>query len=160
MSLYTKLAEVEGKIAAVEERLGLPQRRYLLVRHSTLNTTTRLVEITDTLILPRPYAVNISPRFANLQVSIEGADSIYLSVNDLQVEIPRTFTKSLFLPSAPTRAIFILEPPVNNNQVVYSNPTTKEINGVKPYKLLALMENDPTLWKIILRRESDSKKTT
>ncbi|MBD2168058.1 hypothetical protein H6G04_27105 [Calothrix membranacea FACHB-236] len=160
MSLYTKLAEVEGKIAAVEVKLGLPQRRHLLVRHKTLNTTTRLEEITDTLILPQPYVVNISPRFANLQVAIEGADSIYLSVNDLQVEIPRTFPKSLFLPSAPTRATFTLEPPISNNQVVYSNPTTKVINGVKTYKLLALMESDPTLWKLVLRKESDNKNFT
>lgn len=160
MSLYTKLSEVERKIAAVEVKLGLPQRRHLLVRHKTLNTTTRLEEITDTLILPQPYVVNVAPRFVNLDVSVEGANSVFLSINDLQVEIPRTFPKSLFLPSDPTRATFALEPPVSNNQVVYSNPTTKVINGLGAYTLLALLENDPTLWKLIFRKQLDSNNFT
>ncbi|AFY49002.1 hypothetical protein Nos7524_3202 [Nostoc sp. PCC 7524] len=156
-SLYQKLSQIEGKMAEIDIRLGIPQRRNLLIRHQSLNPTTRQLEIVDTLVQPKPLITSIPPKFVNLPVSIEGADSIFLSINDIQVEIPRTHPKRLFIPEGNTRAIFILEPPISNNQVVYINPATKTINGADIYRLVVLMENDPTLWKLILRRDKDKK---
>lgn len=158
MSLYAKLAKVEEKVAFIEGNLGLPQRRNLLVRHQVLNTNTRQVVITDTLLSPKPYIATIPPRFVNLPVAIEGADSIYLSVNDLLVELPRTFPKSLFTPGGNTTVRFVLEPPISNNLVVYTNPTTKTIEGAVYYVLAVLLDDDPTLWKLILRKNKDDKK--
>lgn len=158
MSLYSKLAEVEGKVAQIEDKLGLPQRRNLLVRHEAYNHSTRLATITDTLISPKPYITSISPRFANLPVGIEGSsNSIYLAISDLQVEVPRTLPKNLFIPVVDTTIHFVLEPPVNNNQVVYSNPTTKEIDGAVFYTMVMFMDDDPTRWKLILRKLRDSR---
>jgi len=159
MSLFDKLAIIEKKIAEIEaDKLGLPQRRHLLVRQTITNHAARTSETVDTLILPKPYIVNVSPRYVNLQVNIEGADSIFISVNDLQVEIPRTFPKSLFLPES-GKSTFILEPPVSDsNQIIYSDPSTKAIAGASFYSLVFLSEDDPTRWKLILRKEIDRKK--
>ncbi|MBD2196610.1 MULTISPECIES: hypothetical protein [Calothrix] len=154
MTLYQKLAEVEGKMAEVEVKLGNPQRKHLLVRHQIFNQSTRVLDITDTLILPKPYITFVSPKLAAIPIAIEGAEKmISLYITDIQVEIPRTFPRSLFEPPNNIRPLFILEPPVSNNQVVYTNPTTKEISGAGFYKMMMLMDNDPTLWKFILRKE-------
>lgn len=159
MSLFQKLAIIENKIAAVEGKLGLPQRRHLLVRKKITNHINKTEEIQDTLILPQPYIINVSPKFVNLQINVEGADSIGISINDLQVEIPRTYPKTLFLSETSTKSTFILEPPLNSsNQIIYSNPSTKVIAGASFYNLLFLSEDDPTIWKLILSKEIDSKK--
>jgi hypothetical protein len=156
MTLYQKLAEVESKVAGIEVALGIPERRNLLVRHQILNQTTRVYDYTDTLILPQPYITSVPLRLVNLP--IEGANSITIQINDIQVEIPRTFSKSLFTPEEnTTTARFILDPPISNNQVIYTNPTTKTISGATFYRMIMLMDNDPTLWKLILRKEKDSK---
>ncbi|WP_427162625.1 hypothetical protein ACQFX9_14380 [Aliinostoc sp. HNIBRCY26] len=156
--LYEKLALVENKLAKVDEKLGLPQRRHLLVRHNIYNTTTKRLEPVDTLIIPKPYITSVSPRFANLQVAVEGADSIFLSINDIQVEIPRVYPKSLFTPGGNNKVRFVIDPPVSeNNQVIYSNPTTKAIDGVDFYKLVFLSDSNPTVWNLILQRERDRK---
>ncbi|BAY64984.1 phage tail sheath protein fi-like protein [Calothrix brevissima NIES-22] len=89
MTLYQKLAEVEDKISSIEVKLGLPQRKHLLVRHQTLNqNNVRL--ITDTLILPKPYITNISPRFANLQVAFEGVDGLGMRVINSLLDTPNS----------------------------------------------------------------------
>lgn len=161
MTLFSKLAVVENKLAGIEaDKLGLPQRRHLLVRHKTHNTTTRTETIEDTLIIPKPYITSVSPRFANLQIAIEGANSIFLSINDVQVEIPRVYPKSLFTPSGNTKVRFgfVIDPPVNNsNQVIYSNALTKDIEGVDFYKLVFLSDSNPTVWNLILQKERDTK---
>lgn len=157
MNLYQKLATIESKVAGIESKLGLPQRRHLLVRQLITNHTTKTQETVDTLILPKPYITTVSPRYVNLQVNIEGADSIFISINDLQVEIPRTYPNTLFsLPGSKTS--FVIDPPVDsNNQIVYTNPSTKALGKVSFYTLSFLSENEPTIWKLILRKEKDSK---
>ncbi|MEH1966752.1 hypothetical protein [Nostoc sp.] len=158
MGLYDKLAQIEDKLSGVEVKLGLPQRRHLLVRTYSYNTSSRLEITTDTLILPKPYITLVPPRYANLQVSIEGADSVYISLNDVEVEIPRTKSKTLFIPNGNPRTEFIIDPPVNNfNQIIYSNSSTKELAGASNYKLIYLSEKEPTVWKLILRKEADSR---
>jgi hypothetical protein len=158
MTLYQKLAEVESKVGAIEVRLGLPERKHLAVRQRVFNTSTKVYDVVDTLIIPQPYITSVPPRYSNLQVSIEGADSVYLSINDLMVEIPRTYPKSLFIPEGNTSARFILEPPVSNNQIVYSNSNTKTIDGVRFYRNITLFDNDPVVWKLILTKEKDTPK--
>nr|WP_322686612.1 hypothetical protein [Nostoc sp. DedQUE07]MDZ8133233.1 hypothetical protein [Nostoc sp. DedQUE07] len=81
MNLFEKLAKIENKLATVEEKLGVPQRRYLLVRHRITGTG---LSIEDTLINPKAYITSVSPRYINLQIGIPGADSIYINVNDLE----------------------------------------------------------------------------
>lgn len=158
MGLYDKLAKIEDKISDIETKLGLPQRRHLLVRTYSYNTSSKRQITTDTLILPRPYITLVQPRYANLQVSIEGVDSVYISLNDVEVEIPRTHPKTLFIPNGDARAEFIIDPPVNNfNQIIYSNPSTKALAGSSNYKLIYLSEKEPTTWKLILRKETDSR---
>jgi hypothetical protein len=158
MGLYDKLAQIEDKLAQIEVKLNLPQRRHLLVRKYSYNTSSKIRVTTDTLILPRPYINPVSPRYANLQVSIEGADSIYISLDDVEVEIPRTKPKTLFIPDGDDRVEFIIDPPVNNfNQIIYSNPTTKALAGTSNYKLIYISEKEPTTWKLILRKETDNR---
>ncbi|MFS0515142.1 hypothetical protein ACEYW6_10515 [Nostoc sp. UIC 10607] len=156
MNLYEKLAVIESKVGAIEVKLGVPQRRHFLVRTYSLNPSLKTRIITDTLITPRPSINSVSPRYANLQVSIEGADSIYISLNDIEVTIPRIYPKTLFIPNGDDTTEFIIDPPVNNfNQIIYSNPTTKTLVGVSKYQLIYLSENDSTVWKLILRRDKD-----
>jgi len=157
MTLYEKLAEVESKIGAIEVKLGLPQRRNLIVRQRVLNTTTNTYNEVDTLILPQPFITSVPPRYANLQINIEGSsNALYLSINDLIVEIPRTYPKSLFAPEVNTNVRFILDPPVTDNQVVYTNPSTNFISGAKFYRNITLIDDDPVIWKLILVKEKDS----
>jgi hypothetical protein len=159
MSLFTKLAEVENKLAKLETSLGNPQRRHLLVRQTITNNATRTTSINDSLILPQPYITTVSPKYTNLQIAIQGADSIFISINDIQVEIPRVYPKELFFSDSYTKSTFVLDPPLDsNNQIVYSNPLKKELAGHYFYKLIFLSENEPTVWKLILTREKDIKK--
>ncbi|MBD2515193.1 hypothetical protein H6G93_09265 [Nostoc sp. FACHB-973] len=157
MTLFQKLAQIEDKIGKIETYLGVPQRRNLLVRQVETNRNNRVTTTIDTLLQPRPYITSVSPKLANLQVNIEGADSVFLSTDDIQVEVSRTIDKTLFIPTGNIRNSFILEPPVVNNLVVYSNVSTKEIAGAKFYKLIALFDSDPVVWKLILRKEKDVK---
>jgi hypothetical protein len=158
MGLYDKLARIEDKLAQIEVSLALPQRRHLLVRTYSYNTSSKRQVTTDTLILPRPYITLVQPRYANLQVSIEGSDSVYISLNDVEVDIPRTHPKTLFIPDGNPRTEFIIDPPVNNfNQIIYSNPSTKALVGTSNYKLIYLSEKEPTTWKLILRKETDNR---
>lgn len=158
MKLYQQLALVENKIAKIEGALGLPQRRHLLIRHQTYNTTTKTINIVDNLVIPKPYITSVSPRFSNLQISVEGADSIFISINDMQVEIPRLYSKSLIAPSGNTKSRFVIDPPVdNNNQIIYSNPSTKDLGAVDYYRLIFLSENNPTAWNLILTKDKDRK---
>lgn len=157
MTLYEKLAQVESIIGEVEVKLGLPQRRHLIVRQRVFNSTTRIYDEVDTLILPQPFITSIPPKYANLQINIEGSNnSIYLSINDLMVEIPRTLPKSLFLPDGNANTRFILDPPVTNNQIVYTNPANNSIDGAKFYRNITLIDDDPVIWKLILVKEKDS----
>lgn len=158
MPLYQKLAEIESKMAGIEVKLGHPSRRNLLVRNKLYNQVTKLEEIEDTLILPRPFINPIPPRYVNLQVSIEGVNSVFISINDLEVEIPRTIPKTLFLPEGKGRVVFIIDPPLNeDNQIIYTDPSTKTLVGYSTYKLLFISEKEPSVWKLILSKNIDNK---
>lgn len=159
MTLFSKLAEIENKLARLEIKLGIPQRRHLLVRQTITNVTNRTTSVYDSLILPQPYITTASPKYSNLQVAVQGADSIFISINDIQVEIPRVYPKSLFTLDSFTKTTFVVDPPLDSdNQIIYSNPTKKELAGHYFYKLIFLSENEPTVWKLILTRERDMKK--
>jgi hypothetical protein len=161
MSLFNKLAEIENKLAKLEVGLGNPQRRHLLVRQTITNITNRTTVVNDSLILPQPYITTASPRYTNLQVAIQGADSIFISLNDIQVEIPRVYPKSLFLSDSYTKSTFVIDPPIDSaDQIIYSNPAKKELVGHYFYKLIFLSENEPTVWKLILSRERDMQKAS
>jgi hypothetical protein len=157
MNLYEKLAKIENKLALVETSLGVPQRRYLLVRHTITDPVTRIPSIEDTLINPKAYITSVSPRFVNLQIAIPGADSIYVSINDLQVEIPKVYPITLFKPEGKTRAMFILDPPVTYGTIVYSNPTTKAFDNPKVYSLIYVDDTQSTVYKLILTGQRDKK---
>ncbi|MFN6486290.1 MULTISPECIES: hypothetical protein [unclassified Nostoc] len=157
MNLYEKLAKIENKLSLVEDKLGVPQRRYLLVRHTITDPITRAPNIEDTLINPKAYITSVSPRFVNMQIAIPGADSIYVTVNDLEVEIPKVYPITLFKPEVKTRAIFILDPPVTYGTVVYSNPTTKSFNKPNIYSLVYANDTYSTVYKLILTEQRDKK---
>ncbi|MFN6460554.1 MAG: hypothetical protein RMZ41_001735 [Nostoc sp. DedVER02] len=157
MNLYEKLAKIENKLAQVEADLGVPQRRYLLVRHIVTDPITRAPSIEDTLINPKAYITSVSPRFVNMQIAIPGADSIYVTVNDLEVEIPKVYPITLFKPEGNTRAMFILDPPVTYGTVVYSNPTTKSFNKPNIYSLGYVDDTQSTIYKLILNGQRDNK---
>jgi hypothetical protein len=155
MNLCEKLAKIENKLALVETSLGVPQRRHLLVRHRI--TGTGLV-IEDTLINPKAYVTSVSPRYINLQIAIPGADSIYVAVNDLEVEIPKVYPSSLFTKSSPGDSLsFILDPPVTYGTIVYPNPTTKEFINPKTYELKYIDDTQSTIYKLILTKKIDKK---
>ncbi|MEA5603707.1 hypothetical protein [Nostoc sp. UHCC 0252] len=155
MNLYEKLAKIENKLGSVEERLGIPQRKNLLVRHTSTDPVTRAPFIEDTLILPKPYITSVAPRFVNMQIAIEGADSIYITVNDLQVEIPRVYPITLFQPEGRTRALFILNPSVTYGTINYSNPTTKALTNIKLYRSVYVDDSNPTIYRLILTEHKD-----
>ncbi|AVH67036.1 hypothetical protein [Nostoc sp. 'Peltigera membranacea cyanobiont' N6] len=157
MNLYEKLAKIENKLSLVEEKLGVPQRRYLLVRHTITDPTTRIPSIEDTLINPKAYITSVSPRFVNMQIAIPGADSIYVTVNDLEVEIPKVYPITLFKPEGKTRAMFILDPTVTYGTIVYSNPATKSFNNPKIYSLVYVDDTQSTVYKLILTGQKDKK---
>ncbi|MEH1803226.1 MAG: hypothetical protein V7L13_29500 [Nostoc sp.] len=157
MNLYGKLGQIENKLATVEEKLGVPQRRYLLVRNTITDPTTRAPIIEDTLINPKAYITSVSPRFVNLQIAIPGADSIYVTVSDLEAEIPKVYPITLFKPEGKTRAMFILDPPVTYGTIVYSNPSTKSFNNPKLYSLVYVDDTQSTVYKLILTGQKDKK---
>lgn len=157
MTLYSKLAEVEAKVGQIEERLGLPQRKNLLVRQITHNHVAKTSVITDHLITPKPYITNVAPRLVNLQVASEGVDQVFIAASDTQVEIPRTYLKSFFLTVGSLKTIYMIDPPLNpDGSILYTNPVTRTINGYF-HNLIYLADNDPTRWILVLRQETDKR---
>ncbi|AUT00895.1 hypothetical protein CLI64_11070 [Nostoc sp. CENA543] len=157
MTLYEKLAKVEAKVGGIEEKLGLPQRRHLLVRRIVHNHTAKTSTITDTLISPRPYITNVPPRLVNLQVASEGVDNLFISASDLQAEIPRTYPKSFFTVHGGVKTMYMVDPPLTQDgAIAYANPITKTLDGYFS-KLIYLSDNDPTRWILVLRMEADRR---
>ena len=158
MTVYQKLAIIEAKMATLEHSLGLPQRINLLLRHQTYNKITKVIDIVDTVLAPIPHIVPVPIKYINLQISIEGADSIFITTNDIQIEIPRTVSKTIFLPGGDTKVRYLIDPPLNvNNEPIYSPSNTTNIPDKYWYRLIFLDESDPTVWKLIVTRERDKK---
>lgn len=154
--IYDKLAQVESKLASLEVKLGLPQRKNLLIRKRKLNNVTKLLEITDILLNPKPHVTSVSPKYQNLQISIEGADSIFITASDYQVEIPRTVNKSLFEPVQGETVRCLLEPPLNElGQIIYTDELNKEIEAAKWCNIVFIDDNHPTVWKLIITKNFD-----
>ncbi|MBD2457971.1 hypothetical protein H6G80_28390 [Nostoc sp. FACHB-87] len=157
MTLYSKLAEVEAKVGQIETKLGLPQRKNLLVRQIVNNHIAKTSVITDHLITPKPYITNVAPRLVNLQVASEGVDQVFIAASDTQVEIPRTYPKNFFLTVGSLKTIYMIDPPLTSGGAIsYINPTTKTINGYF-HNLIYLSDNDPTRWLLVLRQETDKR---
>lgn len=157
MSLYNKLAQIEAKVGGIETRLGVPQRRNLLVRQIVDNHTAKTSTITDVLINPKPYITSVAPNLVNLQVAAEGVDQIFITASDLQVEIPRTYAKEFFVRQGFNKSMFMVDPPLTaSGAIAYTNPTTKTINGTF-CKLLYIRDNDPVKWLLVLRQEFDKR---
>ncbi len=144
-------------MASIETKLGLPQRRDLVLRTQTYDPDQKKVITTDTVINPKPYITTVQPRYSNLQVSIEGMDSIFISANDLQVEIPRTYPKEIFNPADKSTVRFYVDVSLDpSNQIIYQDPATKKIDDYS-YKLVFVIDEDPVVWKLILTRERDKR---
>lgn len=160
MKLFNKLAQIEEKIGSIEVKLGLPQRRYLLVRTSQFDGNVRTYN--DELILPQPY-ITTAPRKYTGNVIGSGDSAIVVSQSDYYVELPRTRPYS-FLNPASTRAnnrpTFIIDPPASMipEDAPYSqdyfNQTTQTASGIN-CKLLFVDDTDPILYKLILRKDKD-----
>jgi hypothetical protein len=160
MTVYTKLAEVDAKVAELESNLGLPHRINLLARHQTYNTVTKSLEVEDILITPKARITPVSPKLVNLQISVEGADSIFITINDMQVELPRTVSKDTILkPESNTKVRFYINPPLDvNGDIIYTPSNTKNLPGEYVYRLIFLDESSAIRWRLILTRERDKKK--
>lgn len=153
--IYNKLWEIEEKVAKLEKRLGLPQRRDLMIRKALYNNQTNDIEITDILIEPTPHITFIKPQYLNLQISVEGADSIFISKNDLQVEIPRTVPKETFLTTEEETLKIRPDPPLNELREIDYIDEFKNIEGSNWYRMIFLDESDPVVWTLILTKDYD-----
>jgi hypothetical protein len=155
-NLFQKLAGVENVSAAIETRLGLPQRRHLLFRHQLLNTARTASNIEDFLVSPRPYITSAPPRLIGLLIGNDES-ALSVSANDIYVELSRTVPYDRFVRADGKRAIAILDPSVNRSGTApaYSNSVTKTLVSGIPCRILHVEDGDDTLWKIILRRERD-----
>lgn len=154
MSLFDKLAEVEDVAACIESRLGLPQRRYLLLRHQYLNDARTATVIEDHLVCPSPFITSAPPRLQGLLIGNEET-AVSITSTDLYVELSRVTPYSAFVRTDKKRAVAIVDPPVAYGQVQYSNRTTKEIEGGIRCRIIHVEDDDDTLWKLILRKERD-----
>lgn len=154
-NLFTKLAQLEVKLSTIEsDKLGVPQRKRLLARKSIYNPTTKVTTIEDTLISPKVFLTSVSPKYINLQVAIEGSNTINISINDIQVEIPRTYPKEFFT----NRIKFVIEPPLKEDGTVdYSNLSTKQLLNADWYNLRVIDDRSSIVWTLILSKELDKK---
>lgn len=150
-SLYKRLTAIDDRIADMESMLGLPQRRNLLLRHSTLANNARVY--TDTIIEPQPYITNVSPRLVGLQIG-----KVEVSITDFQCEISRSIPLDLLIRTDNQRVIAIIDPPVDiAGRVIYSHAATKTIDGGIPCRVLNVRDDDSTVWRCILQKEIDQK---
>ena len=142
--------------ATIETRLGLPQRRHLLLRHQVLNEARTATIIQDYLVHPRPYITTAPARLLGLLVGNEET-AISVTSTDLYAELSRETPYATFVSPTNTqkRATAFVDPPVRGGAVVYSNRLTKEVAGGIRCRILHVDDSDPTLWKLILRREKD-----
>jgi hypothetical protein len=153
--LFQRLAGVENVSAAIESRLGLPQRRHLLFRHQALNTA-RTATTEDFLVIPRPYVTSAPPRLIGLLIGNDES-AVSISATDISIQLSRTVPYDRFVRSDGKRAVAILDPPVNSSGTapIYSNELTKTLAGGIPCRILHVDDSDPTLWLLVLRRERD-----
>lgn len=155
MNLYQKLTAIEDKSSQLETRLGLPQRRNLLLRVASVVGQNRTFE--DTLFVPRPYITVVPPSLVG--VALGGrvtASNVQISESDLKVELSRRYPLDLFVRKDEKRITFILEPKVDAaNKVVYS--TNQKVEGI-PCRFVGVFEDDPLIWTLVLRKEFDENK--
>ncbi|MBD2060505.1 hypothetical protein H6F88_31685 [Oculatella sp. FACHB-28] len=157
MKLFAKLAQIEEKIGEIEVRLGVPQRRFLLVRTSI--GQSNIPEYEDEFIFPPPY-ITSAPRKYTGNVVGNGNSAIVISHSDFYVELPRTRPYSFLNPASSgskSRNIFIIDPPASmipediDSSLDYFNQTTNGFNC----RLLFVDDSDPVVYKLILRNEKD-----
>jgi hypothetical protein len=141
------MAELYSRVTEIETHLGMPQRRSLLVR----NHDSKAKVNQDFLISPPPYITSVPIKLVGLPFG-----NITVSQNDFLVEIPRTASEDLFVKKTGTgRVTFVIDPPIQNGQIIYSNPTTKSIDSGIKCRLLYLYDDDPLIWKLILTKDKD-----
>lgn len=144
-SLFSKLAEVESKLAMVEsDKLGVPQRKNLLIRKSTFDKSTKVTNTQDILVSPKPYITTVKPRYINLSVAIEGVNTITISLQDIQAEIPRVYPIETF-----DRAKAVINPLIING--------IPQLNNVNWYSIVFVDDRDPVVWTLILTKDKDKK---
>jgi hypothetical protein len=153
MALFDKLAQISATIAKVEIKLGVPQRRHLFLRKTVYDDVSKEVSTEDILLTPKPYITSVNPRYVDLDLSVNGLNSIFkIAANDLEVIIPRTYPPSLF--EGTIKAI--VDPPVDEEgNVIYSNPLTKTFTNVNWWIVKYFSDKDKTNWKIIIGKEAD-----
>ncbi|MBD2256657.1 hypothetical protein [Pseudanabaena sp. FACHB-2040] len=158
MSLFDKLAAIEDIGAKIETRLGVPQRRYLLVRHHGVDEQKRPT-LTDYLILPKPLINTASPRLIGLLIGNE-EQGVSVSSTDLTAEFSRVTPYEWLVRPDSKRVTAVVDPSVQTFSdgsvaVEYTNPVTKQLAGGTPCRIIQVGTSDPTLWKLILRRDKD-----
>ncbi|MBW4421195.1 MAG: hypothetical protein KME13_18500 [Myxacorys californica WJT36-NPBG1] len=136
-------------MALLETNLGLPQRRHLLVRKSYLNSSNVRV-YDDSLILPRPYIASVPVKLIGLPIG-----SITVSQADFQVEVSRSQLIDSYIKEDKSRIILYIDPPVVDSEIQYINLTTKTLSTGIKCSLIHVIDDDPTILKLILRREKD-----
>jgi hypothetical protein len=142
--LFEKLAQLEEKLGFIDRQLGIPQRKYLLVRNQLANKVPE-----DTLI--SAFITNVNPRLVGLL-----AGNVVIKASNFQVEIPRTSPLNLFIREDKYRATFLIDPPLNlAGEIQYSNSTTKSIEGATFCKLIHIIDSDPVIHTLILSKDKD-----
>jgi hypothetical protein len=138
--IYNKLAILESRLANIQaDKLGIPQRKRVLARKTIYNPTTKLTTTEDVLISPKLYVTSVKPRYINLPIS-DGNKTVYISVNDLMIEIPRTYDKSFF----DSRIRFAIDPP-------------DDLTKADWYILRFIDDSSSIIWNLIISKEIDKK---
>lgn len=156
MSLIDRMIGLKARLQGIPERMGVPQYRSLLIRHTILDDDL-LPSHTDTLIQPKPWIQSVPTRLVGFEIAGASGGSISINADDYQVkEVPRSYAKDFFEKDVSLVVIdpaLAIDPTTGAAEVLY-NSQGEPAGGIY-CKILTVRDDELLSWSLLLREYSD-----
>lgn len=154
MALIDRMVALNSRLQAIPIRLGVPQYRNLLIRHTVLGLDF-LETSSDSLFDPRPQIQTVPTRLVGLELGGGGAfqatGGITIAQDDFQVTgIPRSYSLDFLTKDV---EFFVIDPAIAGGEILYDaqgNPA-----GGYFCKCLSVSDKDLLTWELLLRKVKD-----
>jgi hypothetical protein len=152
MNLYKRIAKANDRAIAIEERLGHPQLRKLLLR--TLGNTGSAYSptIEDKVVVAK--ITSPSPRLIGLTIGSE-TQAVEVSANDYVAEISRSVPRDDLVRRDASRVVVFVDARVDDDgNPLYMPDGRSPLGGVEG-RIIHVDDRDCCKWKVLIRRMRD-----
>lgn len=152
MNLYKRIARVNDRAIAIEERLGHPQLRKLLLRTLGNTGTAYAPTIEDKVVTAK--ITSPSPRLIGLTIGSE-TQAVEVSANDYVAELSRSIERDELVRRDASRVVVFVDVQTDaDGNVLYLPDGRSPLGGVEG-RIIHLDDRDCCKWKILIRRMRD-----